>query len=385
MDAYYRVAAFLDRAALIHNIQLIRDALKGKARMMAVVKSNAYGHGIREVVPVLTECGVDAFAVASMSEAAELRELLLSMGQTAADAMILILGYTDPSEYRTGIENRIDMTVYTLEQAKALQETASSMRGKALVQLKIETGMNRIGFAPDDRSLEEIREIAVMKNLQIRGIFTHYARADETDRTSAYLQKSVYDAFARRLEEAGIHPAFRHTANSAAIMEMPDTYSEKLPEGEQWIARAGIMLYGLYPSDEMDRERNRLEPVMTLKSHLVHIKTVPEGTPIGYGGSFVTTRETRVATVPVGYGDGYPRHLSGVGSMVVRGKKAPILGRVCMDQTMIDITDIPEACLMDEAELFGKQLSIDELAGLSGTIHYEIVCQLTDRVRRIMC
>ena len=384
MDAYYRVAAFLDRAALIHNIDLIQNRLGDKARMMAVVKSNAYGHWVSEVVPVLVQQGVDAFAVASMSEAAELRDLLASLGQKPEDSMILILGYTDASEYEIGIERGIDMTVYTPEQARALAETAQRMGRKAYVQLKLETGMNRIGFAPDEASLSEIAKISSMEGLMIRGIFTHYARADEADRKAAYRQKEIFDTFTEKLEAAGVHPAYRHTANSAAIMEMPDTYLGELPAGEKWIARAGIMLYGLYPSGEMDRTLNELKPVMTLKSHLVHIKTVPAGTPIGYGGSFVTTRETRVATVPVGYGDGYPRHLSGIGCMVVRGKRAPILGRVCMDQTMIDITDIPEAQLMDEAELFGKQLPIDELSELSGTIHYEIVCQLTDRVRRIM-
>ena len=384
MDSYYRVAAFLDRAALIHNIRLIQNRLAGRARMMAVVKSNAYGHGIREVVPVLIENGVDAFAVASMSEAIELRQFLLTLGEKPDDSMILILGYTDASEYESGIRNRIDMTVYSLAQAEALEKTAASLGETALIQLKLETGMNRIGFALTEESLHAIKTISLMKHLTIHGAFTHYARADETNRESAYEQKERYDAFLEKLEAEGIHPAYRHTANSAAIMEMPDTYSAPLPHGEKWIARAGIMLYGLYPSDEMDRSLNELKPVMTLKSHLVHIKTVPAGTPIGYGGSFVTTKETRIATVPIGYGDGYPRHLSGLGCMIVRGKRAPILGRVCMDQTMIDITDIPEAQLMDEAELFGRELPIDELADLSGTIHYEIVCQLTDRVKRIM-
>ncbi|HCA34765.1 MAG TPA: alanine racemase [Lachnospiraceae bacterium] len=386
MKDYYRVKAVISKDALVHNIRLIKNKL-GPVRMMAVVKSNAYGHDIRNVIPVCSDQGVDAYAVATLEEGVEVRSLLdrlPSEWSRQHASMILVLGYTDPSEYDRAIRNKIDLAVYSLEQAEALSKEAVRLDQRAGLHIKLETGMQRIGFDLNDQSLQDIKAISTLPNLSINGVFSHFARADEKDKSHADLQWERYQAFTDRLERAGVRIKAHHIANSAAIMEYPQAYTQPLPEGEYWMARAGIILYGLYPSDEMDRQAMPLEPVMSLYTHVVHLKTVPAGTPIGYGGAYVTTRPSRIATITVGYGDGYPRHLSDKGYVYVRGQKAPIRGRVCMDQTMIDVTDIKDVQLLDEVELIGPHVPLDDLADLSGTIHYEIICQLTDRIPRIL-
>lgn len=382
-EPYYRVQAFLSRSALEHNVRLIQEKLKGKTRMMAVVKSNAYGHGVENVVPVLSSMGVDAYATATVDEGARVRRVLEEGGKER-DSMILVLGYSDVSEYEKALENHLSLTVYSLSQAEALESLSEKKGVQAKVHIKLETGMQRIGFACSDESVESVRKIEAMDHLLVEGIFSHFARCDEKDKRYADEQWNRFDGFCQKLEKENVSVPIRHIANSAGIMEYEKAYTQPLPQGESYMARAGIMLYGLYPSDEMDREAMHLEPVMSLKSHVVHLKTVPEGTPVGYGGSFVTRRETSIATIPVGYGDGYPRHLSNKGSVLINGKRAPVIGRVCMDQLMADVTDIPGVSLLDEVTLFGEGLSLDEIAAQAGTISYEIVCQLTDRVPRVM-
>lgn len=378
MEVFYRVRAELSKNALLHNIDVIDKKVDGKAKWIAVVKSNAYGHGVRNLVPILEEKGVFGYAVATVEEGLEVRELI------QRDALILVLGYTHPSQYEAAIRQKIALTIYTLDQAKALSKVAVALGQEAKVHIKLETGMGRIGFALDEAGFQDILAVSCLSMIQMEGIFTHFSRSDEADRSFAAVQLERFMTFLHKLEEKGLVFPLVHTANSAAIMEFPQSFSMPLPSGSQWLSRAGIMLYGLYPSKEMDREVTPLKPVMTVKSHIVHIKDVPAGTPIGYGGTFVTKRPSRIATVPIGYGDGYPRHLSNLGFMLVGGKKAPIAGRVCMDQTMLDITDLPDAQLLDEVEVFGKELSVDTLADLTGTISYEIICQLTDRTTRVL-
>lgn len=389
---FRRVNADIDIRALKQNFRTALEKTEGKAEVMAVVKANAYGHGTENVVPAAMEEGIRAFAVASLREAENIRELTDAWQKEyepeGAKPMILVLGYTDPSEYERAILHKIDLAIYEIEQAKALRACVSDLRKrqgdpalKASVQIKLETGMQRIGFAPGKDSLETIQEIASMEELKIKGAFTHFARADEVSKEWADKQQNVFEDFLKELRQKGVVFPMTHSANSAAIMEYDHAFRENNPDGKKY-SRAGIMIYGLYPSKEMDREKTHLEPVMTLTAHVIHVKDVPAGVPIGYGGTFVTDRPMKVATVSVGYGDGYPRALSNKGWMLIHGQKAPIVGRVCMDQTMVDVTNIPEAKVGDSVELFGKNLPLDDLAELCGTISYEIVCQLSLRVRR---
>ena len=372
MESYYRVRAEIDQSALRQNVRNIRAKIGEGVRLMGVVKSNAYGHFIDHVVPTLEQEGTDAFAVASVGEGKLVREL--------TDRTILVLGYSDLSEYKDAIENDIDLTVFTMEQAQILSEICAHWGKEACIHIKVETGMERIGFEPNLVSAEMIRQISHLPGIRIGGFFTHFARSDEKDKTAAKQQMDKFLGFLGLLEKRGVSIPLVHMANSAAIMEMEESY-RNLPYPV--MVRAGIILYGLYPSEEMDRDAFSLTPVMSVKSHIVHLKWVNEGTPIGYGGSYTAPKRMKIATIPIGYGDGYPRRLSSLGYCLIRGEKAGITGRVCMDQMMVDVTDIPGVRLKDEALIFGKELPLDELASLSGTISYEIVCQLTDRVERI--
>lgn len=389
---FRRVNADIDIRALRHNLQTALAKTEGKAKVMAVVKANAYGHGTENVVPVCLEEGIRAFAVASLREAENIREITDTWQKEheidMEKPMILVLGYTDPSEYERAVRETIDLAIYELEQAKMLAQCVRKLWEedhdptlKAKVQIKLETGMQRIGFEPTEESLQAIQTIDSMEELELKGAFTHFARADEVSKEWADKQQNVFEGFLKKLRENGVIFPMTHSANSAAIMEYDHAFRENNPDGKKY-SRAGIMIYGLYPSGEMDREKTHLEPVMTLTAHVIHVKEVPAGVPIGYGGSFVTTKPTKVATVSVGYGDGYPRALSNKGWMMIHSKKAPILGRVCMDQTMVDVSGIPEVKVGDSVELFGKELPLDDLAEICSTISYEIVCQLSLRVRR---
>lgn len=377
MQEYFRVRAYIDETALRHNIRVVKEKIGPKVWMAGVVKSNAYGHGCRLVAPILEEEGADYFAVAVLEEAIELRNM-------GIQKPILILGYTDPQQYAQAMGYQIHMTIYTLEQAEELSRAAIAAGDQALVHIKLETGMGRIGFPCSRKSLEEIQEIVKLPGLSVDGIFTHFARADEKDKSQADLQQQRYDAFIGQLEEAGVKIPIHHTANSAAIMEYPQSHLLHSSQEAQLMARAGIMLYGLYPSEEMDEAYTDLQPVLSLVSHVVHLKEVEAGTPIGYGGSYVAPGPRRIATIPVGYGDGYPRRLSNVGYVMIRGRRAPITGRVCMDQFMVDVTDIPDIELGDEAVLIGEGVPAGVLAKLTDTIHYELTCQLTSRVPRVL-
>ena len=251
--------------------------------------------------------------------------------------------------------------------------------------MKLDTGMGRIGFECCDASVDAIERITQLPNLVVEGIFTHFARADEVDKSEADKQQKRYDEMLEKIETRGIHIPIHHTANSAAIMEYPQAHKLHTEKNKavSWMVRAGIMLYGLYPSGEMDRAETKLDPVLSLISHVIHVKDVEDGTPIGYGGTYVAKGRRRIATIPVGYADGYPRHLSGIGYIKIRGKRAPIAGRICMDQFMADVTDIPGVAVGDEVELIGEDITAEEIADLTGTIHYELICQLTARVPRV--
>ena len=375
---YFRVRAYIDENALRHNIREVRRKIGPDVLMLGTVKANAYGHGALQTARILLEEGADYLSTAIIEEAADLRKAGIM-------APILVLGYTDPSQYEIALQQGIHVTIYSEEQAQILSEKAAAGGKTGLVHLKLDTGMGRIGFACSDDSVDAIERIVKLPGLYVEGIFTHFARADEIDKTEAIRQQQRYDDMIMKLIERGVHISIHHTANSAAIMEYPDAHrlhTEKNTD-VKWMVRAGIMLYGLYPSAEMDRKQTGLKPVMSLISHVVHLKDVEDGTPIGYGGAYVAKGRRRIATIPVGYADGYPRRLSGIGYVKIRNQRAPIAGRICMDQFMVDVTDLPEVSLGDEVVLMGEGVTADEIADLTGTIHYELTCQLTERVPRI--
>ncbi len=375
---YFRVRAYIDEDALRHNIRVARQKIGPDVLLLGTVKANAYGHGALRTAQILTEEGADYLSTAIIDEAVALRK-------AGVQLPILVLGYTDPSQYEMALENQIHLTIFSESQARALSKLAAAGGKKGLVHLKLDTGMGRIGFECCERSVDAIERISKLPNLSLDGIFTHFARADEVDKSEAERQQQRYDDMLERLDKRGIEIPIHHTANSAAIMEYPAAHRLHTEKNSavKWMVRAGIMLYGLYPSDEMDQGQTKLKPVMSLISHVVHLKEVEDGTPIGYGGTYVASGRRRIATIPVGYADGYPRRLSGIGYVKIRNQRAPIAGRICMDQFMVDVTDITGVTLGDEVVLIGEGVTAGEIAELTGTIHYELTCQLTDRVPRV--
>ena len=375
MDTYYRVEADIDLSAIRRNIETMKGCIPEGKKLLAVIKANAYGHGAIQVAEVLNDLA-DYYGVACIDEAIELRK-------AGVVKPILILGYTDDSLFSRLVEYDITQTIYSYEQAKALSDTAGRIGKTAKLHIKLDTGMNRIGFKCTkecfDDSLAEIVKISGLPNLNMEGIFTHYFKADSIDKTSAMSQLSMYTNMLDRLEEAGVHFAIRHISNSAGIMEMPNVAYD--------MVRSGISTYGLYPSEEMDKEACVLYPAMSFKSHITHLKMVKAGETVGYGGTYTLPCDKMIATVGVGYADGYPRALSNKGRVLVRGEYAPIVGRVCMDQIMIDISDIDGVNVGDEVVLFGSQgdkcIPVEEPADMSSSFNYEFVCDINRRVPRV--
>lgn len=371
MKKYDRVWAEIDLDAIYQNAAAAKALLKPGTRLMAVIKADGYGHGAVPLAEVLDPLA-DAYGVAIVEEGIELR-------QAGVTKPILILGYTPESQYIPMLEYDIMGTVYTKEMALALSQTACQMGKEAKVHIKLDTGMSRIGFLPSQESLQEIRNIAAMPGLQIDGCFTHFARMDETDKTRAKEQFRRFLDFTAQIEAAGIPLPVKHASNSAGIIEMPEVNLD--------MVRDGICLYGLYPSEEVKQSRLPLIPAMQWKARVSYVKTLPAGVEIGYGGTYTTKRETRLATIPVGYADGYPRSLSNRGSVLIHGQKAPVLGRVCMDQFMVDVTEISDVKEGTIATLFGRDgdafLPVEEVAELAGSFQYEFVCDVGKRVPRV--
>ena len=293
---------------------------------------------------------------------------------------VIILGYTHESQYEKIVENDLRPAIFTFEDAKKLSDVACSESKKAKIHIKIDTGMSRIGFHPDKDSVKVISDISRLPGIEIEGIFTHFYASDETDKTSAYEQYKIFNNIISELEKQGVNIPIKHCSNSAAIIDMPDVNMD--------CVRVGIALYGMYPSDEVDKTKVKLTPAMELKSHIICLKEVEKGVGISYGATYVTSEKTKVATVSVGYGDGYRRSLSNKGYVLIRGQKAPILGRVCMDQFMVDVTHIKDVQRGDVVTLLGKdgdmEITAEELAGMAGeTFNYEIVCDIGKRIPRV--
>lgn len=371
MEQYHRVYASINLENIRHNIREIQNRVGIGVKLMPVIKADAYGHGAPEVAAALKNYA-DAFAVATIEEAMQIR-------RCAPSTPILILGTLSCENYDKALKYDITVALYTYEMAVSLSESAKRFGKNAAAHLALNTGMNRIGMPCTDEGIELAKRICSLDNLDVSGIFSHYATADEADKQYSHLQLDRFDAFCNRLEADGIKLDTKHICNSAAIID--------LPEKKYDMVRPGIITYGLNPSDEINKNVLNLKPALEFKSHISFIKTLPAGESISYGRTYTTDRECRIATVPVGYADGYPRLLSNKGRVLIHGKSAPIVGRVCMDQFMVDISHIPEACIEDDVTLIGEDngafISADEIAEKAGTINYEIVCGLSKRVPRI--
>ena len=368
-----RIQADIDLDAFRFNLDSIKKNINENTQIITVLKADGYGHG---AVPLAKEAEKEervwGIAVATVEEALELR-------RGGIKKPLLILGYTYQEDYDLIAAEELRPTVFKLSMAQELSRAALRKNKTVKIHIKIDTGMSRIGYRDLEKSVPEILEISRLPGLEIEGLFTHFARADEREKAPAYQQLEKYQAFQKALKEAGLKIPLCHCSNSAGII--------RIPEANMDAVRAGIILYGLYPSEEVEKEPVPLKPLMTLKSHIAYIKTLEPGVQISYGGTYTTQKETRVATIPVGYADGYARSLSNKGWVLIRGKKAPILGRVCMDQFMVDVTDIPEARELDEVMLLGKsqdqQITMEELGELSGRFNYEFACCISKRVPRI--
>jgi len=369
MKKYRRIWVEVDLDALHHNLNEAKRVSKG-AKILAVVKADGYGHGAVEIAKELHE-EADYFGVALIDEALQLRH-------NGVTKPILILGYTSPTQYETLIEADITQAIFSREAARQLSDTAVRMGKKAKIHVVVDTGMSRIGFPPTEESVETIKWINTLPGLFVEGIFSHFALADSKDKTVDKMQLKRFGFVLDGLEREGIHIPIKHISNSAAVIDSDYSFD---------MVRCGIMLYGMYPSDEVDKTKVSLKPVMSLKSSVIQVKTLPPGEGVSYGHTFVTTRETRIATVSAGYGDGYPRALSSKGRVIINGQYAPIIGRVCMDIFMVDISHIDGVKVEDPVILIGrdgdKEITAEEVGALADTFNYEIVCSVSRRVPRI--
>lgn len=353
------------------NIQTVRSKFGDNMIILGIVKANAYGHGAVETAKALVEYGAGMLGVAAIDEALELRE-------SGITAPILILGQIFRQDYAAAIENDITITVFDMITAEGLSKKAQELQKVAKVHIKIDTGMGRIGFQPDEDGENCVKSIFNLENIYVEGAFTHFANADTHDKTSANTQKKKFLDFTDKLINEGYEIPIRHMYNSASAMELEGYAGEMI--------RCGIMLYGLYPSDEMDKNY-KLFPALEFKSHISFVKTVGAGFPVSYGSTYVTDREMTIATVPVGYGDGYPRYLSNKGEVLVHGTRCKILGRVCMDQFMIDVSHLDNVQIADEVTLVGtdgkETISIEDVSDPEYRFNYEFCCLITPRVPRI--
>lgn len=367
----FPVWAEINLGAVARNIREIRRATSPDARIMAVVKANGYGHGSVEVGRTALANGASWLGVARVAEGVALRE-------AGIGAPVLVMGYTAPEQLGEAVRYDLVQAVYTTAMGEMMAAAAEKEGLKAKVHVKVDTGMGRLGWRGPS-TVPEILALAKMERLEIEGVFSHFAAADAEDKSYT---KRQFEIFLERLEELrkeGFDAPLRHIANSAAIIEMPETHLD--------MVRAGIAVYGLYPSGEVDKTRVTLSPAMSLKARVALVKEVPAGFSISYGCTYTTGRRTVIATLPVGYADGYPRMLSSRGEALLSGQRAPVVGRVCMDQLMVDVGHIPGVGIGDEAVLFGRQgeeeISADEVAAKLGTINYEVVCLVSGRVPRV--
>ena len=360
----------IDLDAIDANLDAVRS--KTGANIMAVVKADAYGHGAVQIARLIQEkCAF--FGVSNVAEALELR-------QAGLKNPILILGYTPVDAFPIVIREDIRPAIFHYEDAAVLSREAQRRKRNVAFHFAVDTGMSRIGFQATEESADRCAEIASMPYLKAEGLFSHFATADCADLSRSRTQAELFDRFDRMLKDRGVEIPIRHLNNSAGLMNFDNHYE---------MVRSGIVTYGMYPSEEVSPEKLPLQPALSWHSRVTHVKTLPAGREISYGGTYVTTAPTRVATVPVGYADGYRRSLSGKFFVLIRGQKAPILGRVCMDQMMVDVTDIPGVSVDDPVTLVGRDgaqtITMEQIAGAADSFNYEFVCGISRRVPRIYC
>ena len=359
---------------IVENLENIKKHMEAHSKILAVIKTDGYGHGGIAIAKHI--CNLEflyGFAVATAEEAFELRS-------AGIKKPILVLSYTFPYAYEKLIEQDIRITVFKQDMLEEIAKVSKKVGKKAYIHVKVDTGMGRIGIMPDQSGEEFLRKTFSMNEIEMEGIYTHFACADEKDLSSAQKQLQIFSTFVAKIEkENDRRIPIHHCANSAGIIQMPEAHMD--------LVRAGIALYGLMPSGEIDPDRITLKPALSLHSHIVYIKTIEKGQTVSYGSRFVATQNTKVATVPLGYGDGYPRSLSEKGYVLIHGEKAPILGRICMDQFMVDVTHIENVKEGDLVTLIGKNgnsfISTDYLGELSGRFNYELVCDLNQRLPRV--
>ena len=372
MRPYSRVYATVNLDAVASNMRSMRDNLPASTLIMGSVKADGYGHGSVPVAKTI-EPYVFGYAVATIDEGIILR-------RHGINKTILILGVTHESRYEDLLRYDIRTAMFQYEKAKKLSDLALKQGKKAVVHLALDTGMSRIGMKADREHAKEAASIAALEGIEVEGLFTHFARADETDKSAYEEQYRRYKEFLGYLKELGVKIPIRHCSNSAGIVE-------SLESNHMDMVRAGIAIYGMYPSDEVDHNSVKLTPAMEIKSCITYIKEIEAGTAVSYGGTFVADHTMKVATIPVGYGDGYVRSLSGKGDVLIHGKRAAILGRICMDQFMVDVTDIPDVQEDDEVTLLGSDgaecITMEELAEKSGGFHYEMICDIGKRIPRV--
>ena len=374
MKKYRRVYAEINLDAALFNFeQMSRNIPKG-TKIMAVVKADAYGHGAVPLAELLEPYDfLWGYAAATVDEAIELR-------RAGIQKPILILGYTFPECYSQIVKYDIRQTVFQMDMAEALSKEAVRQNKKAYLHIKLDTGMGRIGYQTAEEALRDTLRMKELPMIEMEGVFTHFANADMRNQEFTIKQIEKYCQMVKKMEDAGVHFSLKHCANSAGIIEMSEQKFD--------LVRAGIISFGMWPSDEVKRNVVQLKPILSLKSHVVYVKEVEPGTPVSYGSTWIAKEKRTIATIPVGYGDGYPRSLSNKGYVLIKGFRAPIVGRVCMDQLMVDVTEIPEEIRTgDRVTLIGQDgdliITAEELGELSGRFNYELMCDLGNRIPRI--
>lgn len=372
MKHYLRVCAEINLDAVAYNFKSMKENLTPGTKMIAVVKTDGYGHGAIPIAHMAEAYDyIWGFAAATIEEALLLRK-------SGIKKPILILGFVFPDAYEEVVRYDIRPAVFKLGMARQLSEEAVRQGKTVHMHIKVDTGMSRIGFKDSEECADLVKEISQLPGVEIEGLFTHFAKADEKDKTNARGQLSRYLAFSGMLEDRGVQVLMHHCSNSAGIFDIQDANLDAV--------RAGVSIYGMYPSEDVNKFAVPIVPALTLKSHVVYIKDVEPGTAVSYGGTFVAEKPMRIATIPVGYGDGYPRSLSNKGWVLIRGHQVPIVGRVCMDQFMVDVTDIPQAKEGDMVTLIGsdggREITMEDLGALSGRFNYELACDIGKRVPR---
>lgn len=368
---YYRVEADINLDAIYKNIINIKEIINPSTKIMVVVKAGAYGHGAVPVAKAI-ESIVDGYGIATVEEGMELRQAGISKN-------ILILGYTSPMQIKDIVEFNITPTIFDFDTASGLSLEAIKQEKEVPIHIKIDTGMSRLGFPCKKNIIEEIIKISKLDGIKIEGIFSHFACADEVNKDSTYKQLEIFLQIVSLLEKEDIYIPIKHISNSAGIID--------IPEGNLDLVRCGIATYGLYPSRDVNHQDVELIPAMTLKTHISFVKEVEQGVGVSYGSTYITNKKTKIATIPVGYGDGYPRKLSSRARVLIRGQSVPIIGRICMDQFMVDVSNLEEVKEGDTVTLVGRDqdecITVEELAGLSETINYEFICNLGRRIPRL--